>query len=55
MYPAAGFVRQARLSGATTLEINREVSDVTNLFHHQRQGLATVEVAKLVAELLEQT
>lgn len=55
VYPAAGFVRHARLSGATTLEINREVSDVTNLFHHQRRGLATVEVAKLVTELLQQT
>jgi NAD-dependent deacetylase len=55
VYPAAGFVRHARLSGATTLEINREVSEVTSLFHHQRQGLATVEVVKLVTELLEQT
>jgi NAD-dependent deacetylase len=54
VYPAAGFVRQARLSGATTVEINREISDVTDLFHHQRQGLATVEVARLVGELLEQ-
>ncbi len=52
VYPAAGFVRQARLHGATTLEINREVSEVTGLFHHQRQGLATVEVAALAERLL---
>ncbi len=52
VYPAAGFVRQARLHGATTLEINREVSEVTGLFHHQRQGLATVEVAALAEQLL---
>jgi len=54
VYPAAGFVRHARHSGATTVEINREISDVTDLFHHQRQGLATVEVTGLVRELLEQ-
>ena len=54
VYPAAGFVRHARLSGATTVEINRELSDVTDLFHEQRQGLATIEVVKLVGELLEQ-
>ena len=52
VYPAAGFVRQARLQGATTVEINREVSEVTGLFHHQRQGLATVEVAALAEQLL---
>lgn len=53
VYPAAGFVRLARHSGATTVEINRETSDVTDLFHHQRQGLATIAVAELVRELLE--
>tara|TARA_R110001592_G_scaffold363036_1_gene679462 strand:+ start:85777 stop:86499 length:723 start_codon:yes stop_codon:yes gene_type:complete len=54
VYPAAGFVQQASFSGATTVEINRELSDVTDLFHHQRQGLATTEVAGLVRELLGQ-
>ena len=52
VYPAAGFVRQALAQGASTVEINRELSEVTGLFHHQRQGLATVEVARLVEELL---
>ena len=55
VYPAAGFVRHASVSGATTVEINREVSDVTDLFHHQRQGLATIEVQSLVGELLAQS
>jgi len=54
VYPAAGFVQHARLCGATTVEINREISDVTELFHHQRQGLATIEVPGLVRELLQQ-
>ena len=52
VYPAAGFVRQAGMSGATTVEINRETSEVTGLFHHRRQGLATVAVTELVQELL---
>jgi len=52
VYPAAGFVRQARQHGAITLEINREVSDVTDLFHHQLRGLATVEVTSLAERLL---
>lgn len=52
VYPAAGFVQQARHSGAYTIEINRELSAVTGYFHQQRQGAATVEVATLVQELL---
>lgn len=52
VYPAAGFVRQARQHGAITLEINREVSEVAGLFHQRRQGLATVEVASLTEQLL---
>jgi NAD-dependent deacetylase len=52
VYPAAGFVREARMAGAQTLEINKEISEVTDLFHLQRQGAATVETGKLVAELL---
>lgn len=52
VYPAAGFVQQARARGASTLEINRESTDVASLFHHQRLGLASVEVPLLVEELL---
>ncbi len=52
VYPAAGFVREARMNGALTVEVNKEISEVTGLFHEQRQGAATVEVAALVEELL---
>lgn len=52
VYPAAGFVRRALAGGATTVEINRETSEVTGLFHHRRRGLATVAVPALVDELL---
>jgi NAD-dependent deacetylase len=52
VYPAAGFVQEALLSGAKTIEINRELSEVTSYFHQQRRGAATVEVVALVEELL---
>jgi NAD-dependent deacetylase len=52
VYPAAGFVQQARLHGASTVEINREISEVTGLFDLQRRGPATVEVTGLVEQLL---
>lgn len=52
VYPAAGFVQEALNSGARTVEINREISQVTGYFHQQRKGAATVEVAALVQELL---
>ena len=52
VYPAAGFVRQAHINGALTVEVNKEVSEVTGLFHQQRQGAATHEVTALVEELL---
>ncbi len=52
VYPAAGFVRRALQCGATTVELNRETSDVSGLFHHQRKGLATAVVTALVEELL---
>ena len=52
VYPAAGFVREARRGGAITVEINREPSEVANEFHQQRLGPATREVSALVEELL---
>ena len=52
VYPAAGFVQRALGHGAQTVEVNREVSEVTGFFHQQRQGPATVQVASLVEELL---
>lgn len=53
VYPAAGFVREARVHGALTVEVNKEISEVTGLFHQQRKGAATREVAALVEELLK--
>jgi len=52
VYPAAGFVQAALANGAFTVEINRELSEVTGYFHAQRRGTATIEVAALVEELL---
>lgn len=52
VYPAAGFVREALHAGAATIEVNREVSEVTGLFAEQRQGDASVTVPALVTELL---
>ncbi len=52
VYPAAGFVQEALAGGAQTVEINRELSEVTGFFHQQRRGAATEEVAALVEELL---
>jgi len=52
VYPAAGFVQEALGSGATTIEVNRDISEVTGYFHQQRKGAATVEVAALVKDLL---
>lgn len=52
VYPAAGFVQEALRAGAITVEINKEVSEVTGYFQQQRQGAATAEVGTLVRELL---
>lgn len=52
VYPAAGFVRHALAAGATTVEVNSQLSEVTDLFHHQHKGLATEAVSALVDELL---
>jgi NAD-dependent deacetylase len=52
VYPAAGFVQEAVAGNALTIEINRELSDVSGLFQQRRRGLATLEVSALVGELL---
>ncbi|CAM4153826.1 Sir2 family NAD+-dependent deacetylase [Vibrio neonatus] len=54
VYPAAGFVHDAKLHGAHTIEINLEPSAVQSEFDEKRYGLASVEVPKLVGELLGQ-
>lgn len=52
VYPAAGFVHDARMHGAHTIEINLEPSAVESEFEEKRYGNASVVVPKLVDELL---
>lgn len=53
IYPAAGFVQEARISGALTIELNLEPSEGATLFHEARYGPATDLVPAYVEELLE--
>lgn len=52
VYPAAGFVQMARATGAKTLELNLEPSEVANAFDSGRYGPATVIVPEWVSEIL---
>ena len=52
VYPAAGFVQVARQSGAETLEINLEKSNVANAFDQGLYGQATDCVPQWVEEIL---
>jgi NAD-dependent deacetylase len=52
VYPAAGFVRVARMWGARTLELNLERSAATSVFDEARHGPAGELVPAWVAELL---
>jgi NAD-dependent deacetylase len=52
VYPAAGFVMEARASGAHTIELNLEPSLVNTQFTEARYGKATELVPKLVEDLL---
>ncbi|MES2597029.1 MAG: NAD-dependent deacylase [Verrucomicrobiota bacterium] len=53
VYPAAGFARLAAEHGCQRLiEVNLESTGISDHFTEQRHGPATVEVPKLVAELL---
>lgn len=53
VYPAAGFVAEARAAGALALEINLEPTDGAHLFHAGLYGPATQTVPALVDALLE--
>jgi len=54
VYPAAGFVRLAAEKGcARLIEVNLQPTGISGQFTEQRQGLAGIEVPKLVAELLQ--
>lgn len=52
VYPAAGFVAEARHAGARTIELNLEPSEGFNLFDEARHGRATELVPAFVGELL---
>lgn len=52
VYPAAGFVRVARMCGARTLELNLEPSAATSTFDEARHGPAGTLVPAWVDELL---
>jgi NAD-dependent deacetylase len=53
VYPAAGFVAEARAAGAETVELNLEPSDGHSLFSERRYGSATELVPVFVEELLD--
>jgi len=52
VYPAAGFVSEARAAGARTLELNAEPSEVSALFDEVRTGPATRAVPAWVDGVL---
>ncbi|WP_375054873.1 Sir2 family NAD+-dependent deacetylase [Zobellella sp. DQSA1] len=52
VYPAAGFVHEAAMHDAHTIEINLEPSQVNNHFDEHRYGPATQMVSRYVEELL---
>jgi len=54
VYPAAGFVRLAAEYGCERLiEVNLESTGISDRFTDQRHGPATIEVPRLVGELLK--
>lgn len=53
VYPAAGFVRNARELGAATLELNLERSQGSAWFHETRLGPASEIVPEWVEEMLK--
>ncbi|KLV09463.1 MULTISPECIES: Sir2 family NAD+-dependent deacetylase [Photobacterium] len=53
VYPAAGFVHEAALHGAHTVELNLEPSEVESEFTEKRYGPASVIVPEYIHEILE--
>ena len=52
VYPAAGFVAEARTAGARTIELNLEPSEGASLFHEAHHGPATKVVTAWVERML---
>lgn len=55
VYPAAMFVEEAARSGARTIEINLEPSEISELFDERLKGPATEIVPNLVNRILTET
>lgn len=55
VYPAAGFVEEARRAGARTLELNLDPSEGSHRFDESRLGPASVLVPAWVEEVLTTT
>lgn len=53
VYPAAGFVAEARRYGAHTIELNLEPSEGASMFHEARHGKATEIVPAYVEDVLK--
>ncbi|EKY3117826.1 NAD-dependent protein deacylase [Cronobacter turicensis] len=53
VYPAAGFVHEAKLQGAHTVELNLEPSQVGSEFEEKHYGLASHVVPEYVEKLLK--
>ncbi|KMV33964.1 MULTISPECIES: Sir2 family NAD+-dependent deacetylase [Franconibacter] len=53
VYPAAGFVHEAKLQGAHTVELNLEPSQVGSEFEEKHYGLASQVVPEFVDKLLK--
>lgn len=54
VYPAAGFVHEAHLNGAHTVELNLEPSQVESQFDEKHYGAASQVVPEYVRDLLEE-
>lgn len=54
VYPAAGFVHEARLQGAHTVELNLEPSLVGSEFEERHYGLASEKVPEYIEQLLKE-
>ncbi len=52
MYPAAGFVHEAKLHGAHTVELNLEPSQVESEFDEKHYGLASKIVVEYINKLI---
>ncbi|ELZ8933246.1 Sir2 family NAD+-dependent deacetylase [Cronobacter dublinensis] len=53
VYPAAGFVHEAKLQGAHTVELNLEPSQVGSEFEEKHYGLASQVVPEYIEKLLK--